>query len=145
VVTGVTHPPEISLSHSGCWVVAAVAWRPVGVDVEKLTRDPLVPGVLRRVCSPRELDRLERLSPERRSAAFLRVWTRKEAYGKASGLGMGFQLRDVTVGLEGSRVRGARGRWWVTDLELGPGRVAALVVHGPRAHVRLQAVDAVSL
>jgi 4'-phosphopantetheinyl transferase len=126
-------------------VVAAVAWRPVGVDVEQLAHEPHSQGVLRRVCSPKELARLERLPPDQRGDAFLRVWTRKEAYGKASGLGMGFQLRDVTVGLRGSRVRGVRGRWWVTNLDLGPERVAALVVAGGRARLRLEAVEAASL
>ena len=130
VVTGVQRAPQVSLSHSGRWVVAALGWRPVGVDVEQLSDEPQADGVLRRVCSPQELALLQRLPPNERGAAFLRVWTRKEAYGKACGVGMGFALRDITVGLSGSRVRGTRQRWWVTDLDLGPGCAAALAVRG---------------
>lgn len=141
VVTGVQRAPQVSLSHSGRWVVAALGWRPVGVDVEQLIDEPQPDGVLRRVCSPDELALLQRLPPGERVPAFLRVWTRKEAYGKACGVGMGFALRDITVGLCGSRVSGTRQRWWVTNLDLGPGCAAALAVRGGGARLQLEAVE----
>lgn len=147
VVIGVHPAPQVSLSHSGRWVVAALGWRPVGVDVEQLSDEPQADGVLRRVCSPPELALLQRLPPRERGVAFLRVWTRKEAYGKACGVGMGFALRDITVlpditsGLRGGRVRGTRQHWWVTDLDLGPGCAAALAVRGAGARPRLEAVE----
>ena len=140
MITGVQRVPQVSLSHSGRWVVAALGWRPVGVDVEQLTNERQADGVLRRVCSPQELALLQHLSPSERGAAFLRVWTRKEAYGKARGVGMGFALRDITVGIHGSRVSGTSQRWWVTNLDLGPGCAVALAVRGGAARLRLEAV-----
>jgi 4'-phosphopantetheinyl transferase len=53
------------------------------------------------VFSPEEVDALERLPGEQVGPAFLRGWTRKEAYIKALGIGLGgADLKAITVGLE---------------------------------------------
>jgi hypothetical protein len=61
------------------------------------------------------------------------------------GVGVGFGLQTVTAGPGGSRIRGAAGRWWVGDLDLGDAYRAALVVRGRRPNVTLTEVDAASL
>jgi len=71
----------------------------------------------------------------------MRIWTRKEAYGKALGVGLDFRLRTVTVGPQGARVRGVTGRWVVTDVDLGPDIAAALVTQGRRPNIDIERVD----
>ena len=140
----VVEPPVpifVSLAHSGRYVAAAAGRRPVGIDVEEWRGRPPRAGLAERVCSPFELRRLDALGGEARERAFMAIWARKEAYGKALGVGLGFGMRSVTIGPDGSRPRGAAGHWWVTDLALDPDYAAALVVAGGRVRARLVEVD----
>lgn len=114
----------ISISHSGPVVACAVARRPVGLDVEEPSGREPEDSLLRRVCAPREIDRVRRSGdPE---AVFLRLWVRKEAVAKALGLGLdaGFPTLHVDSPLP---VRAGGGRWRVRDLVVGglPAAVAA--------------------
>lgn len=127
IVVDPPYPVFISLAHSGRHVAAALARRPTGIDVEELPRRAQEPGVIERVCSPEELRDLNRLPDGARDRAFMAIWARKEAYGKAIGVGLAFGMKDVTVGVAGSKIRGAPGRWKVSDLGLGADCVAALV------------------
>ena len=74
---------QFSVSHSGEWVVCAVADEPVGVDVERI-------GAVRESVARRFFTQTERAeiaaSPDH-DEAFTRVWVRREAMLKASGTG----------------------------------------------------------
>ncbi len=89
----------VSIAHSGPLVVVGVAKQQVGVDVEQLRQSAPSPPLMARVCSPGELRALAVMDDVERAAAFMRVWARKEAYGKAIGIGIGFGLRSITVGV----------------------------------------------
>jgi 4'-phosphopantetheinyl transferase len=141
VVLGASNPTFLSIAHSGRCVVVAVAARPVGVDIERLPDLPLHPRLAARLCSPTELERLEALSGADRERGILAVWARKEAYGKALGVGLDFPWRSVTAGPAGSRLSGVAGTWQVVDLDVGPGWVAAVVAKGAGWQVDLAAVD----
>ena len=76
-----------------------------------------------------------------RFAAFYRVWTRKEAYLKAIGLGLYRLLQDVTVPVSVERIAGAsqgrpvrdlagKGTWRVADVEVESGYSAAVCWEG---------------
>lgn len=145
VVRDAPNPVFVSLAHSGKHVTAALARRPVGIDVEELPRQPVESGVVERVCSPRERRALDRLTGEARHRGFIRIWTRKEAYGKALGVGIGFGLQSVTVGTRGSWVRGVRGVWRIIDLDLGSDCAAALVSGMAAPRVQLSVVESKSL
>ena len=69
----------------------------VGVDVEGAGRaqDPL--KLAGTVCSPEERRELESLSPEALIVRFSEIWTLKEAYIKARGMGLTMPLRKITV------------------------------------------------
>jgi 4'-phosphopantetheinyl transferase len=86
---------HFSLSHSDAVGVVAVAFgNPVGVDVE-LVR-PVGASVLERMsCTPREIRALARLRPSTRDAAFLSLWTAKEAFLKAQGVGLATDPRTI--------------------------------------------------
>ena len=71
-----------NISHSGDYVVLAVADNEVGVDIEKI--EPYNNAVAARCFTEREL---EWLQTQRTDETFCRLWTAKESVMKASGLG----------------------------------------------------------
>lgn len=76
---------HFNVSHSGRYVACAVADVPVGIDIEA-QGDNL--DLLRSVAVPEEREEFARLPEEEREAVFCRMWTAKESYMKAVGLGM---------------------------------------------------------
>lgn len=94
----VVHPPLwFNLSHTGGYVVCAVARMAVGVDVEQETRRADFAEVSQRFFAPGECEYLRGLPPELRRGAFFRIWTRKEAYIKADGRGLAVPLESFNV------------------------------------------------
>lgn len=79
-------PLQFSLSHSGKLVVCAVTLAgPIGVDIE-YTRSFKTPmEVAERFFDATEVAALARLYGRQRNAAFLTLWTLKEAFVKAQG------------------------------------------------------------
>lgn len=82
-------PLQFNLSHSGDLAVYAVTLsREIGVDIEwmdpKIAAEPLAA----RFFTPGECDVLAALSGHAQTRAFYQLWTRKEAYLKALGLGL---------------------------------------------------------
>ncbi|MGC4816395.1 4'-phosphopantetheinyl transferase family protein [Micromonospora sp. DT63] len=87
----------VSLSRAGrVVVVAARAAGPVGVDVEQVRALPAL-ALARRWFPPAELAWLADRPEAGRAAEFLRLWTAKEAVGKALGVGLrgGGLLREM--------------------------------------------------
>ena len=135
-----------NLSHSAGWAMFALAWdRDVGIDLEsaaRLNRDVNgLSGLAARMLSERELA-IWRALPDAaaREAAFLRAWTRKEAYTKATGQGLFEKLICIEVALDAvapkssltlrsSPKEGEITRHWVLhDLSAPDGFAAALAV-----------------
>ncbi|MFI6392316.1 4'-phosphopantetheinyl transferase family protein [Nonomuraea sp. NPDC050540] len=121
---------DFNLSHSGEWALIAVApeGRRVGVDVERISSDADILDLAARMYQPEEAERVRAAgAPE-----FFRLWTAKEAYIKATGVGLA-GLRDtrVTPAYEGSAAlvgsRSLDGEWPVRWLDVAPGYAAALV------------------
>ncbi|MFE0152156.1 4'-phosphopantetheinyl transferase family protein [Nonomuraea sp. NPDC059007] len=121
---------DFNLSHSGEWALIAVApeGRRVGVDVERISSDVDILELAARMYQPEEVERVRAAgAPE-----FFRLWTAKEAYIKATGVGLA-GLRDtrVTPAHEGSAAlvgsRSLDGEWPVRWLDVAPGYAAAVV------------------
>jgi len=90
---------DLHFNISHCRGLAACALRfgrPVGIDVEWLGR-PAPIEVAQRFFSDDETNYLLRLPDAERHEAFFQIWTLKEAYIKAVGLGLSQPLRDFTV------------------------------------------------
>lgn len=90
---------EFNIAHSEALVVMAVtAARSVGVDTEHIRRrtDTLA---LERYFAPAERARLAALPSESRRTRFFELWTLKEAYLKARGMGLRLPLRGVAFDL----------------------------------------------
>jgi 4'-phosphopantetheinyl transferase len=132
-----------STSHAdGLAVVAVASGRPVGVDLERVRPIPDALELASRFFSAREHEHLASLPDAIRSAAFLRLWTRKESYVKAIGAGMSRPFGDIDVlDPRGKlarrlRVRGGAGSFAFADLSGLPGYVGAVAVSG--AHVLVE-------
>ena len=89
-----------NLAHSGELAVYAVSTkRNLGIDVELIKPESAGEDIARRYFSAREVSDLLTLPPEERVAAFFRCWTRKEAYLKATGMGLQTPLDSFSVSL----------------------------------------------
>ena len=148
---------HFSVSHSGaCGAIAITPNASVGIDVEGAALDVGAANAI--AClyfSGREREALLEIPEERRAAAFLRCWTRKEAYVKATGEGLhrGLDTFSVSIGddcrlveVDGDPAR-ALG-WSLVDLQLPSGVAGALAcesdavdlcVHHIQAEVLLEA------
>ncbi|WP_326700515.1 4'-phosphopantetheinyl transferase superfamily protein [Streptomyces sp. NBC_01754] len=86
---------QISLSHTEDLLLVGLATSgTIGVDAERGDRELYGPGLARHLCTPREVELVEALPAEERDPALVRLWTLKEAYSKAIGLGMQFSFTD---------------------------------------------------
>ncbi len=88
----VVDAPVFNLSNTHGLVACAVSHAEVGVDVEEVESRPAPLEVARDYFSPRELAGLRALAPERQPRRFYDLWTLKEAYLKARGMGLGIPL-----------------------------------------------------
>jgi 4'-phosphopantetheinyl transferase len=97
---------KFNLSNARTLVACAVASRcEVGVDVEELDRHSDSMTVARRVFTPMELrDLYEIRSRGERRRRFFELWTLKESYIKARGLGMSLPLDEFSFDLSGSDI-----------------------------------------
>jgi 4'-phosphopantetheinyl transferase len=128
---------HFNLTHSrGRAAVAVTRVGPVGIDLEHLDPERAIGALLARTFSAAEQEGVALLPPEARIAAFFQGWTRKEAFVKAVGRGLGYPLREVEfeAGPGGRLLRvggeAAGGRWRVYDLPLPPEARGAVVVEG---------------
>lgn len=92
--------PDFNLSHAGDVALLAVCWAsPIGIDVEAIAPAMDTGTLAGQVMHPNELAAFERLAEHRRTSAFFRLWTRKEAALKAQGSGLFRDPRSLDVGL----------------------------------------------
>ncbi|HEV7491722.1 MAG TPA: 4'-phosphopantetheinyl transferase superfamily protein [Rhodanobacteraceae bacterium] len=138
---------DFNLSHARDHVLIAIARnQPLGVDLERVDRRIEIVDLARRYFARAEADALEALPETARPAAFLRLWTCKEAVLKAIGEGLSFGLDRVafTLGAGGIPIgpvalateAGPPHEWRVALLEPADGFLGALAWRGPARHVR---------
>jgi 4'-phosphopantetheinyl transferase len=93
--------PAFNVSHSGeWWLLGWAEGGRVGVDVEVARQLDDLEAVARRSFHPEEFARVMARTGSERSAAFFRVWSRKEAFIKAVGLGLAYPLDGFVVSEE---------------------------------------------
>lgn len=142
----IENPPHFNLSHSGNVVALIVGPVDVGVDVESLREVSSAGRLAHRFFSPSEQSIVNALGGPVRDHAFLRIWTQKEAYLKATGLGVGMPLREVETepdpkappriqSIAGDRVEADR--WTLLEADV-PGAVCTIAVRGTTAELETE-------
>ncbi len=115
----------------------------IGVDIECKTRQVNHSIIAKRKFTANELEQYRAIPLPQRKQFFLSMWTRKEAYGKAIGVGIGYRLNEMNLvdanGLDRFSVHDAAGiEWEITQIEPGPELIACVVTQGSgwqlRAH-----------
>jgi 4'-phosphopantetheinyl transferase len=88
-----------SLTHTDGLVACSFGYREVGLDIEKVDvrARPSWRKLAKRFFTPEEREYLISRPQELRPTAFFKVFTLKEAAAKATGLGLGWVLKDFTV------------------------------------------------
>jgi 4'-phosphopantetheinyl transferase len=145
--------PELRFNAAGSGGVGLVATTislELGVDLE--LDEPRLQGldVARRFFAVREVEALEALPPTERPAAFLRCWTRKEAYLKALGIGLHADLNSFEVSLapnEPAELRWSAApaeceRWTLVDCSALIGGINSAVCFERRNGVQIRMVGA---
>jgi 4'-phosphopantetheinyl transferase len=121
-----THNRELQFNMSHSRDRAAYAFclkQDVGVDIEFMRPQKNLQGMIGHVGSPQEQTELQQLDETQRLQAFYRLWTRKEAFIKAVGRGLGMGLRSIYIGSdEDSSPRGVEykneplAEWLIQDI-----------------------------
>ena len=126
--------PEFSVSRSSGRFVMAVAADAVGVDVET-DRNLDYASVAMRLFGPEEAGRIRAVSRVDRASAFLDLWVRKEALGKAAGAGLSPTVLATNVEpAAGIVTLEGHGEWRLMDVPMaGPFKAAAAVRPSVRA------------
>jgi 4'-phosphopantetheinyl transferase len=137
---------SFNVAHScACALFAFAPGFDVGIDVELAASSTDHEQIAERFFSPCEVATLRALHNDARPLAFLRCWTRKEAYIKARGEGLQLPLHGFDVAFAPaappallrtawSSVEPAE--WALRDVShFWPGAVAALAAHVPEVQV----------
>jgi 4'-phosphopantetheinyl transferase len=139
---------RFNVSHSGEWACLALTRdREVGVDVEQhrpLRHDLF--GIADRFFAPAEVAALRAVPASDQEPAFFRIWSRKEAYIKATGEGVsaGLDTFEVSSGEEAAVTLRVYGhpeedqRWMMRSLDAAPGYAAAICIEGQDADITVR-------
>lgn len=151
--TGEWGKPEIdppstlrfNLAHHPTLVVCAVSeGREVGIDVEPLSRHAQIVRVADSVFAPAELAEMVALGDKDRADRAVSLWTLKEAYIKARGMGMSLPLRELAFHFDQPALRVVApeavdpdpSRWAFVTTDVQGHRIA-VAVEAPKARARL--------
>ena len=93
---------HFNISHSGNWVVCAVDYMPVGIDVELIK--PIHIGIAKRFYSQEEYIKLLILNEEERIEFFYKLWTLKESYIKAVGRGLSIDISSCSFDIKTGQI-----------------------------------------
>ena len=129
---------QFNVSHCAKIAAFGFSWgREIGVDVEALRPVPEADSIARQFFSPREVEAYLALPAADRRLGFFNCWTRKVAFVKARGDGLGFGLdrfdvsldpRDPARILRVDHQPGERCGWTLGEFNPAPGFVGAVVV-----------------
>jgi len=131
-------------SHSGGHALVAVGRHIApGIDLECLRPRARALEIAERYFDTDEAAALAALPEAERSAAFLELWTAKEAVLKALGRGLAFGLGRLSIASAADRLQLRRlegddvGAWQLQRLDIDRGLVAALAWRGGERRIRL--------
>ncbi|MBC7870627.1 MAG: 4'-phosphopantetheinyl transferase superfamily protein [Chitinophagaceae bacterium] len=138
------HPLQFNLAHSGdLLLLALTSGHELGVDVEQIRPLPHLATMAQDNFSPVEVKALYLLPEDQREIAFLKIWTRKEAFIKATGDGFKRPLASFDVSIdEPAQLLRAEGediqQWTLYHLALETGYVGALCINNGSLRIMSQ-------
>lgn len=84
---------DFNISHSGDYILIAIADKPVGIDIEHYNIDSGSQEIMKVVFSKKEMSFItEQAHPDK---TFYKLWTRKEALLKATAKGLNNDIPDI--------------------------------------------------
>ncbi|MDP1665228.1 MAG: 4'-phosphopantetheinyl transferase superfamily protein [Methylobacter sp.] len=139
--------PELvfNLSHSASVMVIALGWNcQLGVDIECCKPRTSLAGLVDKCFAEEEIAYWHKLPEAQKTPEFYRFWTRKEAFVKATGRGIGLGLNRCVINPQNQseflRVPADYGQastWHVQDITLGQDVCSALVTDKGIVEIRL--------
>ncbi|MDI1353139.1 MAG: 4'-phosphopantetheinyl transferase superfamily protein [bacterium] len=88
---------QFNVSHTGDLAIIAIGkGYPLGVDIERFSARPYE-GIAHSLFSAQELKEFIKAPPALKPALFFHIWAQKEAFIKASGLGLSYPTKEFTV------------------------------------------------
>jgi hypothetical protein len=131
--------PELSLSHSGDWAIAAGCAQAGGVGVDLEFARPMDARAARFFLAGRECDYIDTLAGDAKCGELLRLWTAKEAVFKACADNAGRLLTDFALDDPAARAGAARGLGGCAftaryvSIDLGAGWLSIALANAPAA------------
>ena len=127
-----SHDIHFNVSHSDGAALVAIASAEIGVDIERIDGSVDYAGVAQSVFSRSEIEMLRDASDARRGEVFFSIWTRKEAYLKATGAGFSSNLPMISTAAPDGTIEDLGSSagccaWHAFDLPAGEYLKAALV------------------
>ncbi|HSF57759.1 MAG TPA: 4'-phosphopantetheinyl transferase superfamily protein, partial [Candidatus Binatia bacterium] len=113
----------------------------IGVDIEYVKNDFEWTEIVERFFSPREIQMINAVPKNLQHRAFFTCWTRKEAYVKATGMGLSLPLKEFDV----SPVPGAAtlllshkeaSEWSMKEVDVAEAYVATVAVEGHDVRIK---------
>jgi 4'-phosphopantetheinyl transferase len=121
-------PVRFNISHSGRWVVVALAKHELGIDIEKVDSAFDYSNLLQEHFSVAEQQFV--IDAEVPVDAFYFLWTRKEALSKAEGLGLQENLKTVSALGEFAISGVHKNNWKIKSFSLSPDYPVSLAYSG---------------
>ncbi len=143
---------QFNMAHSNdLGVIAITSEKHVGIDVEHVSTVVDMDNIVAHAFSPYERSVYSAIPADLRANVFLRCWTRKEAYMKATGMGLSLppDKFDVTL-IPGEIPRLLRvehdpdevSRWSLSDFDLATDYIGTVAFEGTFSSLRLFTFDA---
>ena len=134
-----------NVAHSHELIMYSVAPCPaVGIDLERIRLKVQIDDMARRYFFPGEYNKIKAMSSDKKSEFFFVYWTCKEAYLKATGVGLAdLEKVEVLMHRQGISLRIVDDEnvqngeeWFVQQIQPRDGYVAALVLSGRQWRLR---------
>lgn len=134
---------HFNISHSGKWVVCAFDHKPIGVDVELIK--PIDLAVMKRFYSDMEIAYVLKHPIAEQLGLFYKIWTLKESYLKALGIGIRVSLKSFSFCLESEDIQMSsnidEGNWSFRLYHIDPDYELAVCKQGFQFSQQVKKVD----
>ncbi len=124
--------PCFNLSHSqGLGLCVVSCDRPLGIDLEYIRPMSDLLSLAKQFFAPSEYGLIQSLPPQEKQEIFFRYWTCKEAYLKATGVGLS-KLREIEITLSPSDSAKLKNvdDWNLLEIKPGDNFAAAVAIRG---------------